>query len=165
VARQRCGGTKGGFLLLTAAPREEFHAWLAKQRARALPKSPLGDAVGYALSNREALMRYTEQGYLAIDNNLAERALRQVVVGRANWMFCGSEEGGRTAATLYTVVGTCKHLGIDPFAFLHEALPALFGLRATFGEGELAHWLPDVWEQRQQAMGEGGIPEAPAASV
>ena len=131
----------------------------------ALPKSPLGEAVGYALSNWEALMRYAEQGYLSIDNNLSERALRQVVVGRANWQFCGSAEGGHTAATLYSVVGTCKHLGIDPFAFLREALPALFGLRETYGEGELAQWLPDVWEQRQQAMGEGGIPEVPATSV
>jgi hypothetical protein len=149
----------------TAAAREEFHAWLVGKQAQALPKSPLGEAVGYALSNWAALMRYTEQGYLAIDNNLAERALRQVVVGRANWQFCGSAEGGRTAAALYSVVGTCKHLGVDPFAYLREALPALFGLGETFGEGELAHWLPDIWEQRQQAMGEGGIPEAPATSV
>ena len=95
-------------------------------------------------------------------NNLSERALRQVVVGRVNWQFCGSADGGRTAATLYTVVGTCKHLGIDPFAFLREALPALFGLRETFGEGGLAHWLPDVWEQRQQTVGGDGIPQRPA---
>jgi transposase len=77
-----------------AAVREEFHAWLLAQRVLALPKSPLGEAVGYALSNWTALMRYTERGYLAIDNNLSERALRQVVVGRANWQFCGSAEGG-----------------------------------------------------------------------
>ena len=95
-------------------------------------------------------------------NNLSERALRQVVVGRVNWQFCGSADGGRTAATLYTVVGTCKHLGIDPFAFLREALPALFGLRETFGEEGLAHWLPDVWEQRQQTVGGDGIPQRPA---
>src|SRR5262249_59032788 len=53
----------------TAAVREEFWAWLTAQRALVLPKSPLGEAVGYALSNWEALMRYTEQGYLSIDNN------------------------------------------------------------------------------------------------
>src|SRR5262249_36314730 len=109
----------------TAAVGQEFHAWLTTQRVRALPKSPLGEAVAYALSHWAALMRYTEQGYLSIDNNLSERALRQVVVGRANWQFCGSAEGGRTAAALYGVVGTCKHLGIDPFAYLREALPGL----------------------------------------
>ncbi len=84
----------------TAVVREEFLAWLAVQQARSLPKSPLGETVGYALSNWEALMRYTEQGYLAINNNLSERTLRQVVLGRCNWQFCGSAEGGRTAAAL-----------------------------------------------------------------
>jgi transposase len=147
----------------TAAVREGFHAWLVSQRARALPKSPLGEAVGYALSNWPALMRYAEQGYLAIDNNLSERALRQVVVGRANWQFCGSAEGGRTAAALYSVVGTCKHLGIDPFAYLCEALPALFALGDRVGEEELAYWLPDTWQARQSRAEAGGRPPAPAA--
>ena len=93
-------------------------------------------------------MRYTEQAYLAIDNNLSERALRQVVVGRANWQFCGSAEGGRTAAALYSVVATCKHLGIDPFAYLREILPALFALGDRAGEEALARWLPDAWQKR-----------------
>ena len=143
----------------TATVRDEFHTWLVEQQAGALPKSPLGEAVGYALSNWAALMRYTEQGYLAIDNNLAERALRQVVVGRANWQFCGSAEGGRTAAALYSVVGTCKHLGIDPFAYLREALPALFGLGESPGESALADWLPDVWQRRQPGGAEARAPE------
>jgi len=143
----------------TATVRDEFHTWLVEQQAGALPKSPLGEAVGYALSNWAALMRYTEQGYLAIDNNLAERALRQVVVGRANWQFCGSAEGGRTAAALYSVVGTCKHLGIDPFAYLREALSALFGLGESPGESALADWLPDVWQRRQPGGAEARAPE------
>jgi transposase len=146
----------------TAAVREEFHAWLVGQRERALPKSPSGEAVGYALSNWAALMRYTEQGYLAIDNNLSERALRQVVVGRANWTFCGSAEGGRTAAALYSVVGTCKHLGIDPFAYLREALPALFGLGDKPPEEALAYWLPDAWLERQQALALSSAAALPA---
>jgi transposase len=133
----------------TAAVREEFRAWLIGQRARALPKSPLGEAVGYALSNWTALMRYTEQGHLSIDNNLSERMLRQVVVGRANWQFCGSAEGGKTAAALYGVVGTCKHLGLDPFAYLREALPGLFALGEEPPTGKLAEWLPDRWRHRR----------------
>src|SRR5262249_32902812 len=139
----------------TATVREEVHAGVVAPRGRAVPKSALGEAVGYALSNWEALMRYTEQGYLAIDNNVSERALRQVVVGRANWQFCGSAEGGRTAAALYSVVGTCKHLGIDPFAYLREALPALFGLGESPGERELADWLPDGGEWREPDGAEG----------
>jgi len=136
----------------TAAVREDFHAWLVEQQTRALPKSPLGEAVGYALSNWAALMRYTEQGYLAIDNNLAERALRQVVVGRVNWQFCGSAGGGRTAATLYSVVGTCKHLGIDPFAYLCEALPALFALGNEPETEQVLEWLPDRWLLRRSRV-------------
>ena len=98
-------------------------------------------------------MRYTEQGYLAIDNNLAERALRQVVVGRANWQFCGSAEGGRTAAALYSVVGTCKHLGIDPFAYLRQVLPALFALGSEPREESLACWSPEVWQKHTGGAG------------
>ncbi|HXO24303.1 MAG TPA: IS66 family transposase [Streptosporangiaceae bacterium] len=146
----------------TAVVREEFHAWLVGQQAQALPKSPLGEAVGYALSNWAALMRYTEQGYLAIDNNLAERVLRQVVVGRANWQFCGSAEGGRTAAALYSVVGTCKHLGIDPFDYLRDVLPALFGLGERPGEEVLAPWLPDAWQERKRAAAPANPTAAPA---
>jgi hypothetical protein len=149
----------------TAAVREEFHAWLTAQRVAALPKSPLGEAVGYALSNWAALMRYTEQGYLAIDNNLAERVLRQVVVGRANWQFCGSAEGGKTAAALYSVVGTCKHLGIDPFAYLRETLPALFTLGEKPSEEALAYWLPDTWHMRQQAVAAAGAAAQPAGHI
>jgi hypothetical protein len=92
-------------------------------------------------------MLYTEQGDLAIDNNLSERTLRQLVVGRANRQFCGSGEGGRTAAALYSVVGTCKHRGIDPFTYFGEALAALFGLGESPGEEALAYWLPDAWQQ------------------
>ncbi len=134
----------------TAAVWEEFHAWLAGQRAEALPKSLLGEAVNYALSHWEALLRYTDKGYLSIDNNLSERTLRQVVVGRGNWQFCGSAAGGRTAAALYSVVGTCKHLGLDPFAYLRELLPALYALGNDPPEEALAEWLPDVWQKRQQ---------------
>ena len=61
----------------------------------------------------------------------------------------GSEAGGETAAVLYTMVGTCKHLGIDPFAYLKEALPGLFALGEKPTEEQLAEWLPDVWLLRR----------------
>jgi transposase len=132
----------------TASVREAFQAWLLGQRQQALPKAPLGQAVSYALSNWEALMRYTEQGYLAIDNNLAERTLRQVALGRNNWQFCGSAEGGRTAAALYSVVGTCKHLRIDPFAYLRDTLPGMSAVGEQPRVEKVLEWLPDRWLQR-----------------
>jgi hypothetical protein len=62
--------------------------------------------------------RYTEAGFLAIDNYASERALRVVAVGRKNNLFAGSDGGGRSVAILYSVVGTCRRLGLDPFAYL-----------------------------------------------
>jgi transposase len=132
----------------TEGARERFHAWLLGQQERVLPKSPLGEAVNYTLAHWAALMRYVEEGYLAIDNNLSERTLRQVALGRNNWQFCGSAEGGQTAAVLYSVVGTCKHLGLDPFAYLRAVLPELFALGEKPSEEALAAWLPDTWQSR-----------------
>jgi hypothetical protein len=148
----------------TAAVRLAFYVRLVEMRQQMLPKSPLGEAVGYALSNWEALMRYTEQGYLSIDNNLAERTLRQVALGRNNWQFCGSPTGGHTAATLYSIIGTCKHLSIDPFAYLREALPALFALGDSPAEAALACCLPDVWARRSGAASSVRRAEASSAA-
>jgi hypothetical protein len=73
-------------------------------------------------------------------------------------MFCGSAAGGDTAAALYSVVGTCKHLGIDPFAYLREALPGLFALGEMPAVEQLPEWLPDRWLLRRAR-------EAPPAST
>jgi len=124
---------------------DELSKWLGEQKSGALPKSPLGGAIGYASNNWAALKRYLEQGFLAIDNNLSERTLRVIALGRNNWGVIGSEVGGRTAAVLYSVVGTCKHLGIDPFAYLRDALPGLFALGEKPTTEQLLDWLPDRW--------------------
>jgi transposase len=138
----------------------EWKAWLEEQKPQALPKSRLGQAIGYALGNWEALGRYVEQGYLAIDNNLSERTLRSVALGRNNWGVLGSEQGGATAAVLYSVIGTCKHLGIDPFGYLREALPGLYALGESPHTEDLLEWLPDLWsESRAQSR-----PLEPAAT-
>ncbi len=123
----------------------EWSKWLAEQRPNVLPKSPLGTAVGYASNNWVALKRYPEQGFLALDNNLSERTLRAVALGRNAWGVIGSEVGGTTAAVLYSIVGTCKHLGIDPFAYLRDALPGLFALGEKPTTEQLLDWLPDRW--------------------
>jgi transposase len=130
---------------------EALKAWLDATRPGALPKSALGIAIGYAVNNWAALTRYRDEGYLAIDNNLAERTLRAVALGRNNWGVFGSEAGGRTAATLYSVVGTCKHLGLDPFAYLKDALPGLFALGEKPTAERLLDWLPDRWLLRSRA--------------
>ena len=82
-------------------------------------------------------------------NNLSERTLRAVALGRNNWGVIGSEAGGRTAAVLYSVVGTCKHLGLDPQAYLRDALPRLFALGEMPTAEQLLDWLPDRWLLRR----------------
>lgn len=89
---------------------------------RHLPKSPMGEAIGYLRRQWKALERYVEDGALAIDNNASERALRMVALGRKNWMFAGSDAGGRRAAILYSLIGTCKKIGVDPFAYLRDVI-------------------------------------------
>lgn len=123
----------------------ELKKWLEEEKARTLPKSSLGQAIGYALHNWEALGGYLEKGYLAIDNNLSERTLHAIALGRNNWVVLGSEAGGQTAAVLYTMVLSCKHLGIDPFAYLPEALPGLFALGEKPTAEQLSEWLADRW--------------------
>jgi len=127
----------------------ELKKWLDEQRPKVLPKTPMGQAVGYALNNWTALNRYLKEGYLAIDNNLSERTLRAIALGRNNWGMLGSEAGGETAAVLYTVVGTCKHMGIDPFVYLREALSGLYALGEKPAAEQLAEWLPDRWLLRR----------------
>lgn len=129
---------------------DELKKWLDEQhKGKVLPKSPLGKASGYALNNWTALCRYLEQGYLAIDNNLSERTLRAIAVGRNNWGVLGSETGGKAAEVLYTMVGTCKHLGIDPFAYLCQTLPGLFALGEKPTDEQLFQWLADRWLLRR----------------
>jgi transposase len=126
---------------------QSFEQWLGEQRAKALPKSPIGQAIGYALSNWTALCRYTEHGDLAIDNNLAERTLRPQAIGRKNWLFAGSEQGARTAAVLFTMVASAKANGVDPFAYLRDlyTLLPLLAAEGKTAEADLTALLPNEW--------------------
>ncbi len=107
-----------------------------------LPKSPIGAAIGYARSNWVALNRYTEAGFLEIDNNASERAVKPVAIGRRNWLFAGSEEGGRTAAILFSLASTCKALKLDPFAYLRDVLDRV----STHPARRIDELLPDRWK-------------------
>ena len=127
----------------------QFRAWLETTLVEVLPKSPMGEAISYSLSNWDALNRYLEDGELAIDNNRAERILRGPVVGRNNWLFFGSDRGGRTAATLMSLVATCKDHGIDPFLYLRDVFERI----AAHPASRIDEFLPDRWRQIRQAEG------------
>src|SRR5262249_56740117 len=104
-----------------------------------LPKSPMAEAIGYALNNWAALIRYTEAGFLAIDNNVAEREMKRIAIGRKNWLSIGSPRGGQTAAVLLSFTSTCHRLGIEPWAYLQDVLTRLPAAPA----GQLCDPLPD----------------------
>jgi transposase len=99
--------------------------WLLAQKPKVLPKSPIAGAINYVLNQWEALKRYTTDGDLHIDNNLSERTLKLIGIGRNNWLFVGSDQGGKTAAVLFSFTATCKHLAIDTFAYLRDVLTRL----------------------------------------
>lgn len=101
---------------------DEFHAWLHGVRTRVSSKSELAKAARYSLGRWKALTRYIDDGSIEIDNSAAERALRGVALGRNNFLFMGSDEGGHRAASLYSLVETAKLNGLDPQAYLREVL-------------------------------------------
>jgi len=121
--------------------------WLLAQREKMLPKSPTAAAINYVLNQWEALNRYTTDGDLHIDNNISERTLKLIGVGRTNWLFLGSDKGGQTAAVLFSFTATCKHLGIDTFAYLRDVLERL----PTHPAENLAELLPHCWQAARQA--------------
>jgi transposase len=134
----------------------KFHIWLAEQRLEVMPKSLMNEALGYALNHWTALCRYTEAGFLEIDNNVAEREMKQIATGRKNWYFVGSANGGRTAAVLYSFTSTCNRLEIDPWAYLQDILTRLPELPPD----KLSDLLPDRWKAARQAAAEAAQAEA-----
>lgn len=124
---------------------DKLHDYLLEIEVEVLPKSPEGRAVRYTLKNWTALTRFCDDGDLEIDNNATERAIRGVAVGRNNWVFFGSDEGGKTAAILRTVVATCQRVGIDPFLWLRDVLSRI----ATHPITRLAELLPHNWAPAQ----------------
>jgi transposase len=134
----------------STVPRlQQFKGWLESQQAprggSVLPKSPMGQAITYALNQWDALSVYTTDGRLAIDNNAAENALRRVAVGRKNWLFCGSDNGGNTAAILFSLIATCQRHKVDPFAYLRDVLARI----AATPVSQLDQLLPDRWQSDQ----------------
>ena len=131
---------------LSARPLlDRLHNYLEEIQAEILPKSPAGRAVRYTLKNWTALTRYCEDGNLEIDNNATERSIRGIAVGRGNWVFFGSDQGGHTAAVLRSFVASCQRVSVDPFAWLKDVLSRIADHPIT----RLAELLPHTWAPAQ----------------
>jgi transposase len=126
-----------------AIPRlEELKTSLEVSLTRISGKSDLAKAIRYSLSRWTALTRYTHDGRLEMSNNAAERAMKPPVLGRKNYLFCGSDAGGQRAACFYTIIGTCTLNGINPEAYLTDIISRIDSHPAL----EIDKLLPWNWQ-------------------
>jgi len=122
---------------------EQIHLWLIEQQTQVLPRSPIAQAMGYALNQWPALVIYTTDARLSPDNNVAERALRRVAIGRKNWQFAGHDESAQGQAVLWSLIASAQRHEIDVQFYLRSVLAHLPGLPPE----ELPNYLPDVWKR------------------
>lgn len=112
---------------------------------RLSPKSEMAKAIAYGRKRWTALTRFLDDGRLEIDNNIAERAIRSIAIGRKNWLFAGSKAGGERAAAIYTVIETCKLNGVEPQAYIVDVIAKIAGDWPAARWDELMpwNWRPD----------------------
>ena len=104
---------------------EQFKTWLLAKKEVALPKSPLGDAINYALNHWDGLTAYLQDGNCSLTNNICERTVRPFTIGRKNWLFSGSVEGAKASAMVYSVAETCKLNDVSLYKYLERLLREL----------------------------------------
>jgi transposase len=120
--------------------------WLREQRAKLSGQSKVAKAIAYSLTRWPALTRFLEDGRLCMSNNAAEREIRPLVMGRHNWTFAGSDQGGHRAAAIYTLVQTAKLNDVDPQAWLADVLDRLQDHPAK----RINEFLPWNWKSERQ---------------
>jgi transposase len=101
---------------------DAFHAWLLAEQGRHPPRGAMGEAIGYALGQWDALTLFLTDPHVPIDNNASERALRVAALGRKNFLFVGTDEAGENLAGLYSLIATCEVNGVNPVAYLADVL-------------------------------------------
>jgi transposase len=124
-----------------------LESWLREQRARISKNSDTGKAIDYSLKRWAALTRFLDDGRLCMSNNAAERELRAVAIGRKNWTFAGSDEGGRRAAAIYTLIATAKLNDVDPQAWLADVVARILDYPAK----RISDLLPWNWHAKRRA--------------
>jgi hypothetical protein len=108
---------------------------------RTLPQGLLGQAIDYALKRWEALTRFVEDGSLEIDNNICENSIRPSAVGKRNWLFVGHPEAGERSAVIYTLLGSCRRHGVNPFDYLKDLFTCLPAAKIS----QIKEFTPAAW--------------------
>jgi len=124
---------------------------MIKVREGLLPQSLVGQAISYALARWESLTRYVEDGRLEIDTNLLENSIRPSALGKKNWLFIGHPEAGWRSAVIYSLLGSCRRHGINPYEYLKDVLTRLPAAKNT----EVPQFTPSAWAQAQQRPSTG----------
>ena len=120
---------------------EEFFSWCDAMAPKVLDETPISKAIGYARNQREALMRFLDDGRLPIHNNFSERQLRREAIGRKNWLFLGNDEGGETNATFVSLLASCQLHDIEPLGYLRD----LFCLLPSWSNKRVLELAPAYW--------------------
>ncbi|WP_417439188.1 IS66 family transposase [Hephaestia sp. GCM10023244] len=117
------------------------------------PKSPTTKAIRYGTKRWDAFTRFLDDGRLEIDNNIAERAIRPIAIGRKNWLFAGSQAGGERAAAIYSVIETAKINGLEPQAYIADVISKIAADWPATRWDELLpwNWQPPVDQPIAQA--------------
>jgi transposase len=126
----------------------KIKTWLDLEQQLVLPRSPMALAINYMLNQWTALCAYTTAGFLNIDNNAAERALKRIAIGRKNWLFAGNDEAGASHARLWTLIASAERHGLDPQNYLMSVLAKIGQTNLS----ELKQFLPDVWKAEDHAQ-------------
>jgi transposase len=122
---------------------DRIKLWLNEQQPQVLPRSPMGQAITYALNQWPALCVYCTDGHLSIDNNVAERALRRVAIGRKNWLWSGTDESAAGHAVLWSLIASAQRHELDVQLYLRSVLAWL----PVTPLSQVERFLPDVWKR------------------
>jgi hypothetical protein len=122
---------------------DRIKTWLEAESEVALPRSPMAAAITYAQNQWAALTTYTTHGFLNIDNNASERALKRVAIGRKNWLFAGNDAAAENHGRLWSLIASAERHAVDPQRYLTSVLAKI----GTTPRGELERFLPDVWKR------------------
>jgi len=117
-----------------------LHAWLRDRLALISQKSKLAEVIRYALSHWDGLTRFLDDGRIEIDSNAVERSIRPITLNRKNALFAGSDGGGENWAVIASLVETCKLCGVDPQAYLVDALTRIVSGHRARDIDDLLPW-------------------------
>jgi len=132
--------------LLSRPIVDEYYAWL---ESIFKPAGKLKKAIVYSLNQREYLCAFLDHGEIEISNNQVENAIRPIVVGRKNWLFCDTQAGAWASAVIFTILETAKAGGLNPERYLHHLLTVLPERFAADPKASIDDLMP--WDQNMRA--------------